>query len=92
MISNQFIKDTSTKWQTSEQNVRREYIQHLFLSHFYRHSDSDKIYFKGGTALRIIYRSPRFSEDLDLAQLLLHLVKLRILSFKQLMKLNEKES
>lgn len=65
MISNQFIKDTSTKWQTSEQNVRREYIQHLFLSHFYRHSDSGKIYFKGGTALRIIYRSPRFSEDLD---------------------------
>lgn len=65
MISNQFIKDTSTKWQTSELNVRREYIQHLFLSHFYRYPASGKIYFKGGTALRIIYRSPRFSEDLD---------------------------
>jgi predicted nucleotidyltransferase component of viral defense system len=65
MISDQFIKDTSTKWQTSELNVRREYIQHLFLSHFYSYSDSGKIYFKGGTALRIIYSSPRFSEDLD---------------------------
>jgi len=42
-----------------------EYIQHLFLSYFYRHPKSSKIYFKGGTALRIIYRSPRFSEDLD---------------------------
>ncbi len=65
MISNQFIKDLSIKWQTSELNVRREYIQHLFLSYFYRHSESNKIYFKGGTALRIIYHSPRFSEDLD---------------------------
>jgi len=65
MISNQFIKDFSTKYQTSELNVRREYIQHLFLSYFYRHPKSSKIYFKGGTALRIIYRSPRFSEDLD---------------------------
>lgn len=65
MISNQFIKDLSIKWQTSELNVRREYIQHLFLSYFYRHPESDKIYFKGGTALRIIYKSPRFSEDLD---------------------------
>jgi len=65
MISNQFIKDFSTKYQTSDLNVRREYIQHLFLSYFYRHPKSSKIYFKGGTALRIIYRSPRFSEDLD---------------------------
>jgi len=65
MISNQFIKDLSIKWQTSELNVRREYIQHLFLSYFYHHPESNKIYFKGGTALRIIYKSPRFSEDLD---------------------------
>ncbi|PIU74225.1 hypothetical protein CO005_02695 [Candidatus Roizmanbacteria bacterium CG_4_8_14_3_um_filter_34_9] len=65
MISNQFIKDTSTKWQTSEQNVRREYLQTIFLSHFYQNPGSDKIYFKGGTALRLIYKSPRFSEDLD---------------------------
>ena len=65
MISNQFIKDLSIKWQTSELNVRREYVQHLFLSYFYLHSESNKIYFKGGTALRIIYHSPRFSEDLD---------------------------
>jgi len=27
--------------------------------------DSEKLLFKGGTALRIIYGSPRFSEDLD---------------------------
>jgi len=69
MISNQFIKDLSIKWQTSELNVRREYIQHLFLSYFYHHSESSKIYFKGGTALRIIYNSPRFSEDLDFSSI-----------------------
>jgi predicted nucleotidyltransferase component of viral defense system len=45
--------------------VRREYCQHLFLSHFYQQPLTDQIFFKGGTALRVIYNSPRFSEDLD---------------------------
>ena len=65
MISSKVIKKLSVKLQSSELNIRREYIQHLFLSHFYKQSNTDKIYFKGGTALRLIYRSPRFSEDLD---------------------------
>lgn len=65
MIASSVIKDISNKLQTTEQNVRREYLQNLFLSYFYAHPESDKIYFKGGTALRIINRSPRFSEDLD---------------------------
>lgn len=43
----------------------REYFQHLFLSYFYRQEQTDKMYFKGGTALRFLYKSPRFSEDLD---------------------------
>jgi len=65
MISNLFIENLSRKLQSTELNIRREYIQNLFLSYFYRHPESDKIYFKGGTALRVIYKSPRFSEDLD---------------------------
>lgn len=65
MLSNNIIQTIASKLQTTELNVRREYIQHLFLSYFYREGQSDKIFFKGGTALRIIYRSPRFSEDLD---------------------------
>ena len=59
------ISYLSRKLQTTEQNIRREYIQIIFLSHFYQNPESEKIYFKGGTALRIIYKSPRFSEDLD---------------------------
>lgn len=46
-------------------NIAREYVQHLFLSSLYRTNGSEKILFKGGTAYRIAYKSPRFSEDLD---------------------------
>ncbi len=45
--------------------MRREYVQHLFLSYFYRQPHTDGMYFKGGTALRLVFSSPRFSEDLD---------------------------
>lgn len=65
MISKQFINELATRLQTNEANVIREYCQHLFLSYFYKTPKSDKIVFKGGTALRIIFQSPRFSEDLD---------------------------
>jgi predicted nucleotidyltransferase component of viral defense system len=43
----------------------REYMQHVFLLYFYQQPQSREIFFKGGTALRIVYKSPRFSEDLD---------------------------
>ena len=65
MIIRQFITDLSTKYQTTETNIAREYCQHIFLSYLYKKSGSDKLLFKGGTALRIIFNSPRFSEDLD---------------------------
>jgi predicted nucleotidyltransferase component of viral defense system len=65
MITKQFIADTATKYQTTESNVAREYCQHLFLSYFYKKPKSAKVLFKGGTALRLIFKSPRFSEDLD---------------------------
>ncbi|TSC62013.1 MAG: hypothetical protein G01um101448_392 [Parcubacteria group bacterium Gr01-1014_48] len=65
MITRQFITELSTKYQTSEQNIAREYCQHLFLSYLYRKKESERLLFKGGTALRIVFNSPRFSEDLD---------------------------
>jgi len=65
MIDQDQIKKLAVSYQTLELNVRREYYQHLFLSYFYQQSNGGKVYFKGGTALRIIYGSPRFSEDLD---------------------------
>lgn len=65
MITRQFIAELSTKLQTNETNIAREYCQHIFLSYFYKKQKSDKVLFKGGTALRIVFKSPRFSEDLD---------------------------
>lgn len=65
MITRQFITELATKLQTTEENIAREYCQHLFLSYFYKKKGAEKIIFKGGTALRLIFKSPRFSEDLD---------------------------
>ena len=65
MISRAEIQKLTVRFQTLELNVRREYYQHLFLSYFYQQKNTNRVYFKGGTALRIIYQSPRFSEDLD---------------------------
>ena len=65
MITRQFITELSIKNQTSEQNIAREYCQHLFLSYLYKRNGAEKMLFKGGTALRIVFKSPRFSEDLD---------------------------
>lgn len=65
MIEESRLQKLATAYQTTKLNVVREYYQHLFLSYFYQQKQAGKIYFKGGTALRIIYRSPRFSEDLD---------------------------
>jgi predicted nucleotidyltransferase component of viral defense system len=65
MISKTTIEQLVQRYQTDEMTVVREYFQHLFLSYFYQEAPTDQIYFKGGTALRIIYQSPRFSEDLD---------------------------
>lgn len=65
MIERSQITTLAVKWQTTELNVAREYLQHRFLNFFYKQEKSGKILFKGGTALRLIFNSPRFSEDLD---------------------------
>jgi len=65
MLSQDSLKEFTKKFQTIEKNIIREYIQHLFLSSLYKIKSSERLFFKGGTALKIIYGSPRFSEDLD---------------------------
>ena len=65
MLSQNAIKELSIKNQTIKDNIAREYIQHLFLSALYSQQGSDALLFKGGTALKIVFHSPRFSEDLD---------------------------
>jgi len=65
MLSQDSLKEFTKKLQTVEKNIVREYIQHLFLSSLYKLPRAEKLLFKGGTALRFIYGSVRFSEDLD---------------------------
>lgn len=65
MITADTIKKMTIAQQTTELNIAREYAQHLFLSGFYQQRGTHQVMFKGGTALRIVYNSPRFSEDLD---------------------------
>lgn len=45
--------------------VLREYVQIRFLDVFFRIMKPKTIFFKGGTALRLLYGSDRFSEDLN---------------------------
>ncbi len=65
MIEARILKQLSDRCQTTMDNIVREYVQHLFLSFLYQEKKSAGILFKGGTALRLVWRSPRFSEDLD---------------------------
>lgn len=65
MIEKIFFENHANKVQTSLRNIVREYFQHLFLSYFYQQKKSEYFYFKGGTALKLVFNSPRFSEDLD---------------------------
>jgi predicted nucleotidyltransferase component of viral defense system len=41
----------------------KEYLQHIFLYNLFK--EDKEFVFKGGTCLRIAYKFPRFSEDLD---------------------------
>lgn len=65
MIDQRFLKEYTTKSQTNLDNVLREFLQHTFLRHFYSQKQSANFLFKGGTALKLVFNSPRFSEDLD---------------------------
>ncbi len=65
MITLNEIKILSKKYKTNESVVAREFIQLTVLKELYSSNFSRQIYFKGGTALRLIYGGKRFSEDLD---------------------------
>lgn len=65
MITRDQIYSLAKKNKINETVVFREYLQLFFLSELYSKKESRKIFFKGGTALHLIYKAPRFSEDLD---------------------------
>lgn len=65
MLNPKNLEKFTDQAQTSILNVVREYCQHLFLSYLYKLPGAERLLFKGGTALRVVFHSPRFSEDLD---------------------------
>jgi len=52
---------------THGRNVMREYLQARILGALQRAEAMIPLAFHGGTALRFLYDSPRYSEDLDFA-------------------------
>lgn len=65
MISQKQIDSLSKFYHIDSFTIRREYLQLVFLSYLYQKKEAKYIYFKGGTAIRLLFGSPRFSEDLD---------------------------
>lgn len=65
MLNYNFILEKSQKERIDRVTVEREYWQLLFLQRIYQLPDAQYLFFKGGTAIRFLYQSFRFSEDLD---------------------------
>lgn len=59
------IRDLALKYKINETVIVREYYQLLFLSKLYSLTKSGKFFFKGGTAIHLLFGATRFSEDLD---------------------------
>jgi predicted nucleotidyltransferase component of viral defense system len=65
MITQSQIQIYAHQAQTNESTIFREYLQILFLQKLYQQKKSEQIFFKGGTAIHLLLKAPRFSEDLD---------------------------
>lgn len=65
MILLENLDPIAAKQQTQLSNIVTDYVQVLFLYAFYRQKQAVNFFFKGGTALHLVFQSPRFSEDLD---------------------------
>ncbi len=65
MIINEQIERLTKYYRIDRFTIIREYLQLLFLSYLYQQKEGKDICFKGGTAIRLLFNSPRFSEDLD---------------------------
>ncbi|MBL7159872.1 nucleotidyl transferase AbiEii/AbiGii toxin family protein [Candidatus Microgenomates bacterium] len=65
MITQEQIQQLTRKFKTNQTVIFREYLQLLFLENLYSVVGSEKVYFKGGTAIHLLWNSFRFSEDLD---------------------------
>jgi predicted nucleotidyltransferase component of viral defense system len=65
MLTKNQLQQRAKEYKINEYVVAREYFQLLLLKELYSKNFSEKIFFKGGTCIRLIYGGSRFSEDLD---------------------------
>lgn len=68
MLTRAQIQRLAQRNRIGMQAQERDYLQHLLLMLFYARSQA--LIFKGGTALRLVYRGARYSEDLDFSALI----------------------
>jgi len=65
MLSKNEIVRLTTELRIDRERIIREFYEMLLLNEIAQNSWSQWLVFKGGTALRLAYQSPRFSDDLD---------------------------
>jgi len=65
MLTINQVKELSKTLKINDSVIIREYTQLVFLKELYGEKYSTTIFFKGGTAIRLILNGTRFSEDLD---------------------------
>jgi len=64
MLWNEILNLSKNKAETTQQTLQ-EHLQKTILTYLSQKAAFNQIVFQGGTALRIFYNNPRFSEDLD---------------------------
>jgi predicted nucleotidyltransferase component of viral defense system len=64
-MEQRIIEEISFKRKISIDAVIREYYEYMFLRDFFESPAGGSVAFKGGTALRVFYGLPRYSDNLD---------------------------
>lgn len=65
MLNQDQLKILAKKYKINNTVILREYYQISFLNELYKQKFSQSIFFKGGTAIHLLFGGERFSEDLD---------------------------
>lgn len=65
MITRAQLQKLAKEYAINEFIVAREFIQITFLKELYQENFAQEVFFKGGTAIRLLYGGKRFSENLD---------------------------
>ncbi len=65
MITQEQLQKLTREFKINKTVVAREFVQITFLKELYTQNFSKDLFFKGGTAIRLLYGGHRFSEDLD---------------------------